>query len=184
MNPDRETTIVSIIAHNDDPWNALDIHPDIKDQHHLGSASSSATTSVISSRSAEFTSREPSVLTKLTSYGTNHLIYNDQDERKTIAAYTASLSASHGSVSGDELEHDEALHTTLSYMGTWSSGPQAQGQCLRKHDKARTRLSKDLPNRLKKPTVILHQSKPDAKSTPNGIGPTSLSTSAPIKQGT
>ncbi|XPS69663.1 hypothetical protein M3J07_001913 [Ascochyta lentis] len=41
-------------------------------------------------------------------------------------------------------------------MGAWSSGLQTHDQCLRKFENARVRLSKVLPDRVKKPLVVIH----------------------------
>ena len=157
MNPDLRTSIAFVVARDNDPWNALAHLNEHLDEDHLSQASSSVTTSVGSSPAAMFSSREPSIVTKPTSNGTDYSVYNEENEDKVDITYAASLSATYGSESEAEVEHDDALHDTLLGTGAWSSSHQAQGQCLRRRHNARIRLSKDLPHRFKKLPLVLHQ---------------------------
>ena len=111
-------------------------------------------TSVGSSPTAVFSSREPSIVTKPTSYGTNYLAHDYNGEDKIDMTYPSSLSATHGSESEAEFEHDDASGDSLLGTGAWTSSHLAKSPCLR--GDRRVRLSTRLPGR-KKHQVVLHQ---------------------------
>lgn len=173
MSEEAAPSVSFIISRNADPFtlalrNGDDLDNDELSQ--LNQASSSASSSVGSSSTAVFSSREPSIVTKRTSYGTGYPVHDYKGEGKAYATYAASLSATHGSDSEAEVEHDEECPIDLRYAGAWSFGPQAHDQCLRKSEHARIRASKitlstALPHRLKKPPIVLLQPTQDAACT-------------------
>lgn len=181
MNPHLEASIPLIIASDDDPWTTLACRNEPLSGDRLSQASSSATTSVGSSPTAVFSSREPSIVTKPTSYGTSYPAHGYNKQGKADSTYAASLSATRGSGSEAEVELDDALHTTLLGTGAWLSSPQAQGQVLRRREHARIRLSEVLHLRHKKPTIILHQRDRDVASSHQVAEPR---TTTPHKEGT
>lgn len=165
MSEQAAPSVAFIITRNGDPFtlalrNGYDLSND--DLLQLSQASSSASTSVGSSPTAVFSSREPSNVTKPTSYGTSYPAHDYNGEGKVDTMYAASLSATHGSESEAEVEYDDARCIALLGTGAWSSGTQTHGSCLRKLENAKIRsskirLSKALPHRLKKPSIVLHQ---------------------------
>ncbi|KAF1922970.1 uncharacterized protein M421DRAFT_335609 [Didymella exigua CBS 183.55] len=159
MNSDGESPVARFITHEDTPWTAVACHNRYLDEKHLSQSPSLADASLESSPTALFSTREPSITTKPTSYGTDYLGHGQNKKSKADTTYTASLSATHGSGSEAEAEagHDNALDATLFGAGAWSTSHQGQGQSLRRHEHARVRLSKSLPYRIKKPPVVLHQ---------------------------
>lgn len=157
MNPDHCISVTPILASDDDPWSTFTRLNEHVDEERLSQTSSSVTTSTGSSPADAFSSHEPTVITKPTSNGTNYHGYNYMHRDKTDVTYATSLSASHGSASDEDIEHDDALHDTLLYMGEWSSSQRTQDRCLRKRENAKVRLSRTLPDRVKKPPIDLHQ---------------------------
>lgn len=165
MSEEAAPSVAFIIARNGDPLTlALRNGEYLSNDHllRLTQASSSASTSVRSSPTTVFSSREPSIVTKPTSYGTSYPAHNHNGKEKVDTTYAESLSATHGSDSESEVEHDDARRQVLLGAGAWSSGPQVHGHCLRRSENAKVRLSKALPHRLKKPLVVLHQSTQEA----------------------
>ena len=158
MSSDDESPFQRFIKHEDTPWTSIDLGNRGLAAVDLNYASSTATTSVGSSPAAVFSSRGPSIATKPTSYGTGYPPSGRHKEYTVDTTYAASLSATHGSGSEAEADHDDALGATLVGAGAWSSSRQAQGQLLRRPEHAKVRLSRSLPHRVKKPVVVLHQS--------------------------
>ncbi|KAF2626250.1 hypothetical protein BU25DRAFT_104094 [Macroventuria anomochaeta] len=188
MNSDLDTSVALIVARNDArndaPWTTLARRNDGHDEDNLSRASSSATTSVGSSPTAVFSFREPSIVTKPTSYGTGYPTHDYKGEGKADTTYATSLSAKHGSGSEAEVEHDDALCTALLGAGAWSSGHQAEEQCLRRHENSKVRLSKVLPHRLKKLPLVLHQFNRDEASASQEAGPRANAAFTRIEEGT
>lgn len=147
--------VISIAARNDDPWSALDLNR-YHDEDRLSQASSPTTASTGSIPADVFSSHEPTIVTKPTSNGTEYPGYNYKYKDEADVTYATSLSASHGSASEIEVEHDDAPHDSFLHMGGWMSGHESQDHCLRRPKYAKIRLSKDLPYRKKFP-IDLHQ---------------------------
>jgi hypothetical protein len=154
MNFNEDSPVTRFITHGETPWTSLARRSRYFDDVPLSQAPSQATTSVGSSPTAVFSSRQPSVITRPTSYGTDYPAHGYNKEGKE---YAPSLSATHGSGSETEAEHNDPLGATLFGAGAWSSSHKAQGQLLRRHEHAKVRFSKSLPHRVKKPPVVLHQ---------------------------
>jgi hypothetical protein len=176
MSTDPHDLVISIVARGDDPWSALDLNR-YHDEDHLSQASSPTTTSTGSVPADVFSSHEPTIVTKPTSNGTDYPGCNYKYKGEADVTYATSLSASHGSASELEVEHDDTPHDSLAHMGGWMSGHQAQDQCLRRPKYAKIRLSKNLPYRKKFP-IDLHQNGRDLTSVDREID--SLSES-PVK---
>lgn len=184
MNPDLESFDDLIIAHDEDPWNALAHNSVELYEDYTSRSPSSAATSVGSISAAVLSSREPSIATKPTSYATDYPIHNQQQEGKASITYAASLSATHGSGSEADAEHDDLLHADLVGTGAWSSDHRSQESCLRKRENARPRLSETLPHRRKKPCVIIHQYNRNAGSLPQNTTPLFVTEGTSTGQGT
>lgn len=153
------TSIPSISGYDDDPWSAFAYFDQTLDGDHLDErASTSAAGSTQSSPANIFSSHEPTIATKPTSNGTDYIQYNHRYRKEAEFTYATSLCATYGSASEEEIEHDDPLHATLLGTGGWVSSHHVQDQCLRRRENTKIRLSKDLPRRLKKPTIVLHQS--------------------------
>lgn len=152
MSSDCHTAMISIVARDDDPWTAFAPHDERFDEERLSQTSSSVTASTRSSTLDVFDLHEPTIVTQPTSYRASYPGYNYRQKSEADITYATSLSASHGSVSEDEAEHDTFLH-----MGGWVSSQPAQGQALRRRENTKVRLSKRLPGRIKKPPIDLHQ---------------------------
>lgn len=155
MSTDPRTSVISIVARGDDPWSALDLNR-YHDEDCLSQASSSTTASTGSIPADVFSSHEPTIVTKPTSNGTDYPGYSYKYKDEADVIYATSLSASHGSASEIEVEHDDAPHDSFLHMGGWMSSYEAQDQCLRRPKYAKIRLSKNLPYRKKFP-IDLHQ---------------------------
>lgn len=153
-------SVAFIIARNGDPL-SLALRSGEELDHDslllLNEASSSTSTSEESSPTTVFSSREPTIVTKPTSHGTSYPVPDYNGGGKKNVAYPSSLSATHGSGSEAEIDHDDAHDAYLLGTGAWTSSRQTIPPCLR--GDRRIRLSKVLPSRTKKPTVVLHQSK-------------------------
>lgn len=161
MNRNTAPSVAFIIARNGDPLTLAlrsGAELDHDDLLQLNDAFSSASTSVGSSPTAVFSFRESSIVTKPTSQGTDYPVHDYSIKGKAQVEYASSLSASHGSELDAEAEHDNARRTALLGTGAWSSS-QNHVHCLRREENTKVRLSKLLPDRRKKPTVVLHQSK-------------------------
>lgn len=176
-------SVADIIARNGDPFTlALRSGEDLSHDQLLllNEASSSSSTSVGSASTAVFSSHEPSIVTKPTSYGTYYPAHNYIGREKALVEYASSVSASHGSSSEVESDHDDARGTALLGTGAWSSGQPVHDQALRGSECSKLRLAKLLPNRCKKPSVVLHHSMVDqASSCPDGtVSSTAASTQA------
>ena len=162
MSTGSHDPVISIVAHDDDPWSALDLNR-YHDEDCLSQASSS-TTSTGSVPADVFSSHEPTIVTKPTLNGTEYPGYNYRYKDQADVTYATLLSASHGSASEVEVERDDAPHDSFLHMGGWMSNHQAQDQCLRRPKYAKIRLSKNLPYRKKFP-IDLHQYGRDLTST-------------------
>ncbi|KAF2994182.1 hypothetical protein E8E13_001841 [Curvularia kusanoi] len=143
---------ISIVARDDDPWTPFAPHDEHFEEECLSQASSSVTASTRPSAHDVFDSHEPTIVTQPTSYRATYPGYNYRYKSEADVTYATSLSASHGSVSEDEAEHD-----TFRHIGGWVSSQPAQGQALRRRENTKVRLSKRLPGRVKKPPVDIHQ---------------------------
>ena len=157
MNRDSGPSVAFIITRNGDPLTlALRNGEEVDDDElvQLNQASTPMSSSIGSSPTADFSSREPSIVTKPTSYGTNYPAHDYNGGDKTDVAYPSSLSATHGSGSEAEVEHEDARGHSLLGAGAWTSSHQAKSSCLR--GDRRARLSTKLRSRKKYP-VVLHQ---------------------------
>lgn len=160
LNGKSTPSVAFILGRNGDPLTLalrsseeLD-HDDLSQLH---GASFSASTSLGSSTTAVFSSREPSIVTKPTSYGTDYPAHHYNTKGKAQVEYASFLSVTHGSDSETEAEHDDAQRTALFGAGAWSSGQDSQNRCVRRAENSRIRLSKELPKRCKKIPVVIHQ---------------------------
>ncbi|KAF3050334.1 hypothetical protein E8E11_005424 [Didymella keratinophila] len=160
LNGEFTPSVAFILGRNGDPLTLalrsggeLD-HDDLLQLHE---ASSSTSTSLGSSPTTVFSSREPSIVTKPTSYGTDYPTHNYNGKGKAQVEYASSLSATYGSDSETEAEHDNTQRTALFGAGAWSSGQDSQDRCLRRAENSKIRLSKELPKRRKKIPVVIHQ---------------------------
>lgn len=167
MSTDSHDPVISIFARDDDPWSALDLNL-YHDGDRLSQASSSTIESTGPVPAHVFSSHEPTIVTKPTSNGTDYPGYNYKYKDQADVTYATSLSASHGSASEIDVEHDDAPHDSFLHMGGWMSDHQAQDQCLRRPKHAKVRLSKNLPYRKKFP-IDLHQHGRDLTSVDQGI---------------
>ncbi|UPX15587.1 uncharacterized protein EKO05_0006031 [Ascochyta rabiei] len=167
VSREQAPSVAFIIARNGDPLTLALRHEEelsSNDVLQLSRAFSSVSTSIGFSPTTVFSSCEPSIATKPTSYGTNYPANKRNGEGKTDITYAASLSATYGSEFDGVLEHDDVRHTALLGVGAWSSSPQAHDQCLRRLENTRPRISRFLPGRVKKPLIVIHQSHQAAAS--------------------
>ncbi|KAF3044428.1 hypothetical protein E8E12_010564 [Didymella heteroderae] len=184
MNSDEESPVTRFITHDETPWTTLSRRSRGSDDVYHRQVPSSATVSVASSPNEVFSSREPSIATRPTSYGASYPAHGYNKEGRGNTVYAASLSATHGSESEPEAELSDALDAALLGTGAWSASHQAQGQLLRRHEHAKVRLSKSLPHRVKKLPVVLHQNNAGVVSAHDGTEPRTDITSMSNRQGT
>lgn len=116
---------------------------------HLNRSASRAgdTASSLGSRTTSvFSSRKESSITKPTSAGTSYVI-----DDKVIATYASSVSATHGSASEAETDHDTALFGIGDQFGFESTPLSGLGK------RSQTKNSK---TKCKKPVLVIHHEHP------------------------
>lgn len=157
MSPNLPESITSI-TDRDDPWSVFACFDETLVIRRLDEVSSSSASGSTRSLLADvFSNHGPTVVTQPTSNGTNYIWYNQKHGENTEVTHATSLSAFHGSVSEEEIDSEDLLQAALIGTGAWVPSRPTQGQCLRRHENAKIRLSKDLPRRRKKPMIVLHQ---------------------------
>jgi hypothetical protein len=118
---------------------------------------SDVSTSDGSASTVVFSSREASSDTKPTSAGTCYPLYDSEGKRKDAAAYSSSLSATHGSGSEAELEIETSQRIDLLGTGSWMSDNSTSKHIFKDSTRSRQHGHKKPGLRNKKPPVVVHQ---------------------------
>ena len=118
-----------------------------------------ALSSVETSSTAVFSSREESTITKPTSADTSTptVAHNDKGKRKLKTGYASSLSVTHGSASEAEVERRALRRNNLFALGEWADTTLEPSRPLKCTVRARDRQQSRRKSKQKKPLVVIRQ---------------------------
>jgi hypothetical protein len=157
LHAESSTTVA--ILRNDDALsqalrdkNILDIN-DIARLNQVASAHRNALSSVGTSSTVVFSSRDESTVTKPTSNGTNH----NKGKGKLDMGYCSSLSGTHGSASEVEVNCTTLRRDNLLAMGDWVDSELDTSRPLRGAARAKERQQPHRKLKHKKPIVVIEQ---------------------------
>jgi hypothetical protein len=159
MSEHAESSTVSAILRNDDVLsqalrgaNALDIN-DIARLNQAVPLPHDTLSSVGTSSTAVFSSRDESTVTKPTSTGT----YHNKGKGKLKTGYSSSLSGTHGSASEAEFSCTALRRDNLLAVGDWADSELDVPRPLKGTARAKERQQPRRKLKNKKPIVVIEQ---------------------------